>query len=46
MKCLVRPPGCRSLSIYQSYLADQAWTDLFEVPTGLGKTAAVTLVSH
>jgi len=28
---------------YQSRLAEQAWTDLLDVPTGMGKTAAVTL---
>jgi CRISPR-associated endonuclease/helicase Cas3 len=31
---------------YQSCLADQAWPDLPEVPAGMGKTAAVALVSH
>ncbi len=28
---------------YQSRLAEQAWPDLLDVPTGMGKTAAVTL---
>jgi CRISPR-associated endonuclease/helicase Cas3 len=28
---------------YQSRLAEQAWPDLLNVPTGMGKTAAVTL---
>lgn len=28
---------------YQSRIAEQAWPDLLDVPTGMGKTAAVTL---
>jgi len=28
---------------YQSRLAEQAWPDLIDVPTGMGKTAAITL---
>jgi CRISPR-associated endonuclease/helicase Cas3 len=28
---------------YQIKLAEQAWPDLLDIPTGMGKTAAVTL---
>ncbi|MGF1547797.1 MAG: CRISPR-associated helicase Cas3' [Thiotrichales bacterium] len=35
--------GGQSCYAYQRRLAEQAWPELLEVPTGLGKTAAITL---
>lgn len=36
-------PSARQPYAYQRRLAETAWPDLLEIPTGLGKTAAITL---